>query len=178
MYIAEHLKLAILIGRVLKTIYSPTGLKHTTDDQLGSILTDMTAWKDNLPAQLKYQGPSSSSAAGLLHMSFAALQFLFWRVFMRITYVVPTHLNFRLRPSHWTRMVNDSTDSIQWLSANDTVLDTVFVFAYTATSCALIQYHTWARRKDMNALEMLRLVKETATRWEAAVQPGMSSMQV
>ena len=187
LYLAEHLKLSILIGRVLKAIYSPTGLKHATDEQLQSIFADMTNWKQNLPNELKFRGAETPPAAGelvppeyeseltclgLLHMSHAALQFLFWRVFMRITYVVPSHLNFRLSVNAWTTMMNNSAEALQWLSANDTALDTVFIFAYTATSCALIQYHTWARRKDANALELLRLVKETATRWEVEVQPG------
>lgn len=62
--LTEHLKLSILIGRVLKTIYSPTGLKHATDEQLYAILEDMKSWKDNLPAVVQFTGPASSHAAG------------------------------------------------------------------------------------------------------------------
>jgi hypothetical protein len=62
--LTEHLKLSILVGRVLKTIYSPTGLKNATDDQLFSLLADMTSWREGLPAQLQYSGPDSSHAAG------------------------------------------------------------------------------------------------------------------
>jgi len=64
--LTEHLKLSILVGRVLKTIYSPTGLKNATDEQLYSLLADMTSWKDGLPEQLQYSGPDSSHAAGEL----------------------------------------------------------------------------------------------------------------
>ena len=66
MALSEHLKLSILIGRVLKTIYSPTGLKNTTDEQLHSILTDMTSWMDNLPEELRFNGPTSSLHSGEL----------------------------------------------------------------------------------------------------------------
>lgn len=64
MALSEHLKLSILIGRVLKTIYSPTGLKHATDAQLESLRADMEAWITGLPEELKYKGPRSSHAAG------------------------------------------------------------------------------------------------------------------
>jgi hypothetical protein len=62
--LTEHLKLSILVGRVLKTIYSPTGLKHATDEQLYSILEDMRAWKEGLPEGLRFEGSKSSFATG------------------------------------------------------------------------------------------------------------------
>jgi hypothetical protein len=106
-------------------------------------------------------------------MSHAALQFLFWRVFMRITYTCPAHLQFRLTPQDWNAMFDWSREALEWLAANDQALDTIFIYAYTATSCALVQYHTWARRRDTKALDALRLVKEVAAKWEREVQPGM-----
>jgi hypothetical protein len=62
--LAEHLKLSILVGRVLKTIYSPTGLKHAKDEQLESILADMREWHANLPDHLRFTGNDSGCAAG------------------------------------------------------------------------------------------------------------------
>lgn len=62
--LGEHLKLSILVGRVLKTIYSPTGLKHATDQQLEMLLADMDGWLENLPEVLQYRGPQSSHMAG------------------------------------------------------------------------------------------------------------------
>jgi hypothetical protein len=49
--LTEHLKLSILVGRVLKTIYSPSGLKHANDAQLEGLLRDMTSWHENLPGR-------------------------------------------------------------------------------------------------------------------------------
>ena len=91
---------------------------------------------------------------------------------MRIQYTCPPHLSFRLHMDNWNAMLNWSTESIEWLAANDEALDTLFIYPYAGTSCALIQYHTWARRRTPEALRMLEIVKETATRWEKAVQPG------
>jgi len=64
MALGEHLKLCILVGRVLKTIYSPTGLKHATDEQLESLIMDFETWFRDLPDQLRYKGPESSHNAG------------------------------------------------------------------------------------------------------------------
>ena len=69
MALTEHLKLSILVGRVLKTIYSPTGLKHATDEQLETLLADMDSWLVNLPEELQYKGPQSSHMAGTSHYS-------------------------------------------------------------------------------------------------------------
>nr|ODN90018.1 hypothetical protein L203_01936 [Cryptococcus depauperatus CBS 7841] len=169
--LSEHLKLSILMGRVLKTIYSPTGLKYTTDVELTKLLDDLNKWMDKLPEQLKFKGITSSPVSGLLHMGFAATQFLFWRVFLRLEYECPPHLQFRLVVSQWTKITVWAREVIQWLDANDDALDTVFIYPYAATSCALIQYHTWARRGEPEALESLKLIKETATRWESITQP-------
>ena len=173
-YLGEHLKLSILIGRVLKTIYSPTGLKYTTDEQLDTLYADMDAWTEALPEELRFKGVESSWASGMLHMSHAALQFLFSRVFMRIQYTCPPHIGFRLRVDKWNKMLQGSTDAIEWLSANDEAIGTVFIYSYTAVSCALVQYHTWARRRDQSALKMLKVVKDMATKWQATVKPGAS----
>jgi hypothetical protein len=62
--LTEHLKLSILVGRVLKTIYSPSGLKHANDAQLEGLLKDMTSWHENLPDQLKFTGNDSNDMAG------------------------------------------------------------------------------------------------------------------
>ncbi|KAK4688491.1 hypothetical protein P7C73_g1636, partial [Tremellales sp. Uapishka_1] len=167
--LSEHLKLSILIGRVLKTIYSPTGLKYATDVQLTTLLADMTNWMEALPEELRF--------SGLLHLSHAALQFLFWRVFMRLSFDCPSHITFNLDIAQWSKIVRWSREAVEWLSHNDDALDTLFVYAYTATSCALVQYHTWARRKDPAALETLRLIKDTVSRWEAAVQPEQMSIR-
>lgn len=107
-------------------------------------------------------------------MAFAAVQFLFWRVFMRLDYQCPPHLTFTLDISKWTQLVTWSRQALEWLDTNDSVLDTVFIYPYAATSCALVQYHTWARRGDLEALDTLKKVKGTATRWERIAQPGAS----
>lgn len=49
---------------------------HTTNEQLGALINDLSQWQAQLPANLQYTGPDSSLGAGMLHASFTALQFL------------------------------------------------------------------------------------------------------
>lgn len=93
---------------------------------------------------------------------------------MRITYTCPPHLTTGLKTETWSKLVKWGQESIEWLQHNDSVLDTLFIYPYTATNAALIQYHTWARRKDPAALESLKVIKEVASSWERKVQPGQS----
>lgn len=122
-HISEHLKLSILLGRILKTIYSPTGLMHITDEQLTSLLMDMNDWKANLPENLRFTGNGSSHAAALLHCTWVAGNFLFCRVFMRLSYSVPAHLKFAMTMEKWNELIAWSREIIVWLQHNETALD-------------------------------------------------------
>jgi len=93
---------------------------------------------------------------------------------MRITHTLPPHLTVQLKTEQWSKLVQWSKESIDWLSHNNVVLDSLFIYPYTATSAALIQYHTWVRRMDPAALDALKVAKEVASEWERIVQPGMS----
>ncbi|KAG6880276.1 hypothetical protein C0992_001845 [Termitomyces sp. T32_za158] len=126
LYMDELVRLSVILGRVLKTIYSPSGLSSTTDDKLYALLGDMEAWKAGLPEQLKFRGPETPRTA-------------------------------------------------DWLEANDYLYDVWLLVAYAATSCALVQYHTWARRKDDEAAAKLRKLKDIVRRWEGSISPDHMS---
>lgn len=83
LYLDELLRLSVLLGRVLKTIYtyviplgliermgqpdphfSPAGLTIATDEQLHKLLEDLEAWKQNLPGNLRFNGPDTGPTAG------------------------------------------------------------------------------------------------------------------
>lgn len=64
---------------------------------------------------------------------------MFWRVFMRISYSCPAHLKFGLTVEQWTVLVKMTSESIDWLDANEKVYDVWLLVAYAATSCALVQ---------------------------------------
>ncbi|KAJ9474828.1 Zn(2)-C6 fungal-type domain-containing protein [Pseudozyma hubeiensis] len=164
-YNTEMLKLTILFGRVMKTIYSPTGLMNATDEEILSLLRDIDAWKAALPEELVFQGAESSGPAGILHVGFACLMMLFFRVFMRISYICPTHLKFSLTIERMSSLIQYSTEAIAWVDKNDFYLDTMQIVSYCLVSCATVQYHAFVRRGDQNALTQLRKVNDVMVRY-------------
>jgi len=64
---------------------------------------------------------------------------MFWRVFMRISYVCPTHLKFAMDIEQWSTLIKLTSESIDWLDAHEAMYDVWLVVAYAATSCALVQ---------------------------------------
>jgi hypothetical protein len=43
---------------------SPVGLMNTTDEALGTLLSDIENWKKNLPSSLQFRGPDTPIDAG------------------------------------------------------------------------------------------------------------------
>ncbi|SPO28940.1 related to ASG1 - activator of stress genes [Ustilago trichophora] len=164
-YNTEMLKLTILFGRVMKTIYSPTGLMNATDEEILSLLRDIDAWKAALPEELVFKGADSSAPAGILHVGFACLMMLFFRVFMRISYICPTHLKFSLTIERMSSLIQYSTEAISWVEKNDFYLDTMQIVSYCLVSCATVQYHAFIRRGDQNAQAQLKKLNDIMGRY-------------
>lgn len=175
LYMDELVRLSVILGRVLKTIYSPSGLMFTTDDMLYSLLSDLESWKKNLPENLQYCGSDTPQDAGLLHLLYCSVCMIFWRVFMRISYACPAHLKFGLTVETWTSLVQLTSESIDWLDTNERMYDVWLLVPYAATSCALVQYHTWARRQDAEAATKLRKLRDCVRRWEGSISPDHMS---
>ncbi|MCO5613737.1 hypothetical protein L7F22_068015 [Adiantum nelumboides] len=163
----EMLKLSILFGRVMKTIYSPTGLMKTTDEEIIGLLNDIDRWKDNLPTALQFRGAKESPApAGILHVSYSCLMHLFFRVFMRISYNCPQHLNFSLTIERMTTLIKISRESIAWVDLNEFYLDTLQFVSYGLVFCTTVQYHAWIRRGDQEALASIQKAHDCVVRFE------------
>ncbi|KAF9513131.1 hypothetical protein BS47DRAFT_991537 [Hydnum rufescens UP504] len=174
-FMGEFVKLSVILGKVTKTIYSPTGLIHTTDEALERLLEELDRFIANLPPILRFTGRDSSIFAGLLQLFYVSVCMMFWRVFARIQYTVPSHLKFCLTVERWTDLTDRSATVIEWLDGHETIYDSWFFVAYSVTSCALIQYHTWARRKDTDAQDALRRLRDCVKRWDGSVEPGHMS---
>ncbi|CDO73555.1 hypothetical protein BN946_scf185014.g25 [Trametes cinnabarina] len=171
LYLDELVRLSVILGRVQKAIYTPAGLNMTNDEELHSLLADIEAWKENLPSDLQFRGPDTPRNAGLLFLFFTCVNMIFWRVFMRISYSCPAHLKFSLTVEKWTALVKMSGDAIDWLDAHEEMYDVWLLVAYCATSCALIQYHTYARRQDPEAQKKLKKLRDCVRKWEASLSP-------
>lgn len=61
---------------------------------------------------------------------------------MRISYSCPDHIKFSLTIDEWTKLVNLSAESIDWLDAHERTYDTWTLVAYAGVSLALIQVKT------------------------------------
>ncbi|KAJ6547714.1 hypothetical protein B0H19DRAFT_1075496 [Mycena capillaripes] len=160
LYMDELVRLSVIGGRVVKTIYSPSGLTLISDEILYKLLADIEAWKANLPENLKFRGAETPQSAGLLHLLYTSVCMIFWRVFMRISYSCPAHLKFGLTVEQWSSLVTLTGESIDWLDAHERVYDVWLLVAYAATSCAFVQYHTWVRRQDPEAVAKLKKLRD------------------
>ncbi|THU82611.1 hypothetical protein K435DRAFT_823172 [Dendrothele bispora CBS 962.96] len=175
LYMDELVRLSIILGRVQKAIYTPAGLTVVTDDMLNQILTDLEAWRENLPENLQFKGPETSRTAGLLYLLYVCVSMMFWRVFMRISYSCPAHLKFGLTVEQWSNLVTHTGQAIDWLDANEKIYDVWLVVAYAAASCGFVQYHTFVRRKDTDAEAKLRKLRDCVRRWEKSISPDHMS---
>ncbi|KIM25984.1 hypothetical protein M408DRAFT_197963 [Serendipita vermifera MAFF 305830] len=166
-YLNALTRLSIILGEILKAIYS--GLYSAQDTMLEDILRRLDLWKTHLPEELAFTGPNSGPAAGLLHVFYTCVCMIFWRVFMRISFICPPHIQFCLNVQDWNRVIENSRSAIQWFSQHSIYWDSWFVTSYALVSCALVQYHAWARRKDYDAMASLRLLRDTIKDWESTV---------
>ncbi|KAF5336237.1 hypothetical protein D9758_014368 [Tetrapyrgos nigripes] len=192
LYMDELVRLSIILGRVLKAIYtqvdfflilgrrtdaisSPAGLTVATDDMLNQIVADLETWRVNLPENLQFRGPETPKAGGLLYLLYVCVSMMFWRVFMRISYSCPAHLKFGLTVEQWSNLVTHTGQAIDWLDANESVYDVWLLVAYAAASCGFVQYHTFVRRKDAGAEAKLRKLRDSVRRWEKSISPDHMS---
>nr|VWO98038.1 mRNA-capping enzyme subunit alpha (EC (GTP--RNA guanylyltransferase) (mRNA guanylyltransferase) [Ganoderma boninense] len=160
LYMDELVRLSVILGRVQKTIYTPAGLTFTSDEELHKLLSDLETWKNNLPDDLQFRGPETPKSGGMLFLFYTTVNMIFWRVFMRISYSCPAHLKFSLTVEKWTGLVQMSGDAIDWLDANEDMYDVWLLVPYCATSFALVQYHTYARRQDPDAQLKLKKLRD------------------
>lgn len=167
-YLNALTRLSIILGEVLKAIYSPSGLYSANDAILEDILRRLELWKIHLPEELAFTGPDSGPAAGLLHLYYTCVCMIFWRVFMRISFICPPHIQFCLNVTEWSKVIDNSRAAIEWFVKHDRYWETWFPTSYALVSCALCQYHAWARRKDPEAVASLLLLRDAVKRWETS----------
>jgi hypothetical protein len=72
---------------------------------------------------------------------------------------------------NWHSLVGLTAEVIDWLDAHEALYDIWFVVAYCATSCALVQYHTWARQMGSDAIDKLKKLRDCVRRWESSSPP-------
>ncbi|KZO95801.1 hypothetical protein CALVIDRAFT_537784 [Calocera viscosa TUFC12733] len=165
-YLGQMVQLSLILGDVLKTIYGPTGIDKANDEELESIVKRLDDWKQNCPEDMQFSVDTTSIHAGILHMMHTCISIIFWRVFMRITYRCPVHIKFSLTVERWTSLVRASKDAVAWFCENTGTYDLWWVVSYNLISISLCLFQTWTRRKDAEAAETLKRLRDATQECE------------
>jgi hypothetical protein len=67
----EHYKLCEIMARLIRLVFTPTGLQKVTTEELENLKRMLDDWSANLPAPLRWSGPPSKEmevGAGFLHL--------------------------------------------------------------------------------------------------------------
>ncbi|BGP38406.1 hypothetical protein JCM10450v2_002351 [Rhodotorula kratochvilovae] len=160
------ISLSILLGRILKAVYSPTGIMLLSEKDAKSLVNDLAAWVSGLPEELRFQGPDKSTPEqGFLHLLYIPVRFLITRPFMRISFQLPERFAaLSVGTQQWSVVEAESRLAIEWVDKNESCLEGWFVGTYAFFICSLIQYHSHIRRRDSVSLGTLRLARDCLKR--------------
>ncbi|GAA6000454.1 hypothetical protein JCM10207_008018 [Rhodosporidiobolus poonsookiae] len=160
------ISLSILLGRILKAVYSPTGIMLLSEKEAKSLVLDLAAWQNGLPPELRFQGPEKSNAEqGYLHLLYLPVRFLITRPFMRISFSLPERFaSLSVGTQQWSHVEVEAREAIEWCDRNESALEGWFAGTYAFFICSLIQYHSHIRRRDSASLSTLRLARDCLKR--------------
>jgi hypothetical protein len=152
-------ELGQLLHTVLTKVYGHGGLTSTKDEELRAIQDGLEAWKDSLPHDLQFVGHGSSEQAGgflmrflsmpfrksllmhvgLLQLAHCAVVILFYRCFMRFSFLCPPHVTIDMNVARWGKVLNATREAIEWTASHSDILDGPFIVPYALSLCAVIQ---------------------------------------
>ncbi|GAA5912172.1 Zn(II)2Cys6 transcription factor [Sporobolomyces salmoneus] len=160
------ISLSVLLGRILKAVYSPTGILMLSEKDAKELVSDLAAWVDGLPEELKFEGPEKSSPeSGYLHLLYIPVRFLYTRPFMRISFQLPERFaSLSVGAQQWSVVEGQARQAIEWVDKHESCLEGWFVGIYSFFICSLIQYHSHIRRRDTTSLDTLRLARDVLKR--------------
>ncbi|GAA5862577.1 hypothetical protein JCM3774_001066 [Rhodotorula dairenensis] len=160
------ISLSVLLGRILKGVYSPTGIMLLSEKHAKSLVNDLNGWREGLPDELKFHGAERSTPEqGFLHLLYIPVRFLITRPFMRISFQLPERFaSLSVGTQHWSVVEAEAREAIEWVDKNESCLEGWFVGTYAFFICSLIQYHSHIRRRDAASLTTLRLARDCLKR--------------
>ncbi|PWN48030.1 hypothetical protein IE53DRAFT_217308 [Violaceomyces palustris] len=141
----EMTKLAILIGRVLKTVYLPSGLKYVRREDLLQVEAEIDSWSNSRPISLRFDPDHRNSLeAGVLHALHACIEISFYRVFFPSKSKPPgPDVGFRLDRDRWHSLVQRSASALTWLNdRGEQLLDIWFGTVYAV----ILRLLPWSKR--------------------------------
>ncbi|KAK0473348.1 fungal-specific transcription factor domain-containing protein [Armillaria novae-zelandiae] len=148
------IELSILLGRVVKMCYTPTGVINVKDEQAQALANEIQSWLFALPPTLSCINHSPEHApisAGLLNLCYVAVQFFFVRPFMRLSHTADS-LSFSITVADWQALVARARYGILWSEHHLDQLQAWSFSLYCLFICCLILYHTYYRSRRPDEL--------------------------
>ncbi|GAA6034873.1 hypothetical protein JCM8097_009343 [Rhodosporidiobolus ruineniae] len=160
------ISLSILLGRIIKAVYSPTGIMLLSEKDAKGLVNDLAAWQSGLPEELRFHGPQKSTPEqGFLKLLYIPVRFLITRPFMRLSFQLPERFaSVSVGTQQWSFVETEAREAIEWVDKNESCLEGWFAGTYAFFICSLIQYHSHIRRRDNASLSTLRLARDCLKR--------------
>jgi hypothetical protein len=118
----EHTKLSGLIYRLLRLVFTPSGMRNSSLQEMEVLKADLDAWDVNLPANLQMDGQqdirSNTVQAGLLHILKVTVDFIFYRAALVSPYNTSKSTTMAPLPV-WDSIVKRSAEAIDWISTTE-----------------------------------------------------------
>lgn len=77
--------------------------------------------------------------AGLLQLAHCAVVILFYRCFMRFSFLCPPHVTIDMNVARWDKVLTATREAIEWTASHSDILDGPFIVPYALSLCAVIQ---------------------------------------
>ena len=137
------IQVSILLGKVVKLLYTPAGITHVTNSQAERMALEIDDWVASLPPKLRLDvddsvGLQKAPTAGLLELLLVAVKILFVRPFMRASYTTDS-LGYLIPMEYFRDIFIRSGRAIEWASKNHILLEGWQFGYYALFFCAFFQ---------------------------------------
>lgn len=97
---------------------------------------------------------------------------------MRWSFICPPNLTLDLDLAVWSELLSSATAALEWVIEQEDLQDLFFFGPYALSLCGFLQYHSWARRREMEGIKLLERVSRQMRRWEKEAIEGISRRQI
>nr|XP_019048188.1 hypothetical protein I302_01953 [Kwoniella bestiolae CBS 10118]OCF27118.1 hypothetical protein I302_01953 [Kwoniella bestiolae CBS 10118] len=169
--------LTLILSDLLAKVYGINGINKTRNQDIQDIRVRLLRWKEELPPILTFNGAWSSLPAGILHLLHTTVTFLLYRPFMRWSFICPSHIDLSLDIPVWLDLNPATRVALEWATNQDELGDLLFFGPYALGLMGLVQYHSYARRREWDGVVILEKFRETTTRWIEGWGEGRMPLQ-
>ncbi|WVF66525.1 hypothetical protein IAT40_001265 [Kwoniella sp. CBS 6097] len=177
-FFTNLVSLSLILAELLAKVYGPDGVKKTKNEGVNVIRDKLKTWKEILSSSLKFNGIWSGLPAGLLHLLHTTVLILLYRPFMRWSFICPPHLDLSLDIPAWMEINPATHQVLEWATNQDELADLLFFGPYALSLSGLVQYHSYARRREWDGVVMLeKFNRDGVDRWINGMGPGHLPVQ-